>query len=72
MRTTEERKTNTAEEMEWEMEDREAFRREREQGRFEDLNQGIQTGTYDSRRTGIKWGPSYRVRQKARKPKPKE
>lgn len=72
MKTKEERKDKTAEGMELEMEDREAFRREREQGRFEDLNQGIQTGTYDSRRTGIKWGPSYRLRKKARKPKAKE
>ncbi len=28
----------------------------------QDLNQGMQTGTHDSIRTGINWGPAYQTR----------
>jgi hypothetical protein len=29
----------------------------------QDLNQGMDTGTYSSNRLGVDWGPSYRVRR---------
>jgi hypothetical protein len=34
----------------------------------QDLNQGMQTGTHDSTRSGVNWGPAYRKRQKKHKP----
>lgn len=67
MRATEERKSEIVDEMERSMEDRQQARRDRELAEQEDLNQGIQTGTYDSRRSGINWGPSYRRRRKVAK-----
>lgn len=72
MSTTKERKIRTEQEMELEMEDRQNARREHEREGLEELNQGFQTGTYDSRKTGVKWGPSYRARKRARKPQPKD
>ncbi len=38
----------------------------------QDLNQGMQTGTHDAVRTGINWGPAFRVRNTpSRKPRKK-
>jgi hypothetical protein len=72
MSTEKQEKSRTAKEMELEMEDRQNARREHEREGFEDLNQGFQTGTYDYRRLGVKWGPSYRVRKRAAKSQPKD
>ena len=33
-----------------------------ERNEEQDLNQGMDTGTHDSTRHGVAWGPSYRVR----------
>jgi hypothetical protein len=63
MTTIEDGKSNTAEEMESEMEERDQARREEESGDWEDLNQGIQTGTHGSTHLGVRWGPSYRTRR---------
>jgi len=41
-------------------EDREERRRTDEQNEQEDLNQGMETGTHDSRRSGVNWGESYK------------
>lgn len=71
MSTTKQEESRTANEMELEMEDRQNARREHEREGLEDLNQGFQTGTYDSRKAGVKWGPSYRVRKRTRKSQPK-
>jgi hypothetical protein len=56
------------EEYEAELEDHDSFRRENERSTQGDLNQGMQTGTHDSAKLGVNWGPSYRT--KRRKPKP--
>ncbi len=37
-------------------------RRATERAKQQDLNQGMDTGTHESGRTGINWGPSYQVR----------
>jgi len=71
MSNTKEQKSRTAKKMELEMEDRQDARREHERAGLEDLNQGFQTGTYDYRKPGVKWGPSYRVRKRAAKSQPK-
>ena len=42
---------------------------EAERHEHEDLNQGMQTGTHDALRTGIKWGPSYRIKESTADPK---
>jgi hypothetical protein len=60
-------KSDTAEEIEFKMEEREQTRREEERGEWEDLNQSLQTGTHDAVHQGIKWGPSYRTRRKQAK-----
>lgn len=65
----EDRKSDTAEEMEAKMEDREQVRREAERGEWEDLNQSIQTGTHDATRRGIRWGASYKTRRRKSKAK---
>jgi hypothetical protein len=41
------------------MKDREEGRRQRERAEREDLNQGMQTGTYDSMNRRVRWGSSY-------------
>ena len=64
MSITNERKSKVPEELESELEDREEVRREDERSDWEDLNQGMQTGTHDVKHRGIKWGPSYRTRRK--------
>ena len=43
-----------------EQEDREERRRSDEQNEQEELNQGMSTGTHDSKRSGVDWGDSYR------------
>lgn len=65
----EERRSDTAEEMELKIEARDEARREEERGEFEDLNQSIQTGTHDAIHSGIRWGPSYKTRRKRSKSK---
>ncbi len=71
MTTAKQPKSRTAKQMELEMEDRQEARREQEREGSEELNQGFQTGTYDYRKTGVKWGPSYRTRKWAAKSQPK-
>ncbi len=51
-----------------EMEDRVEGRREDERAKQQDLNQGMETGTHDSNRSGINWGPSYKTPAKRSKP----
>lgn len=43
-------------------EQREEERRTTERNEEQDLNQGMDTGTHDSTRRGVAWGPSYQVR----------
>jgi hypothetical protein len=43
-------------------EQREEERRMTERNEEQDLNQGMDTGTHDSTRRGVAWGPSYQVR----------
>lgn len=58
MTTERERKSQTADEMEQEMEERDDSRLEYDRAEREDLNQGMATGTHDSTRRGVNWGPS--------------
>jgi hypothetical protein len=53
------KRTNQSSDMQLE-EDREEQRRESEEAEQQDLNQGMDTGTHDSNRHGVDWGPSYR------------
>lgn len=65
MSTADQHDHRAAEEMASEMERRQEARREAERATWRDLNQGLEDpGGYDTRYTGIKWGPSYRVRRK--------
>ncbi len=68
MGDTDERNSKAAEEMESEMEDRDAARAQDDRAEQEDLTQGMDTGTHDSTHRGVKWGPSYRVRPKPAQP----
>jgi hypothetical protein len=68
MDDTDERKSETAAEIESEAEVRDEARAEDDRAEREDLNQGMDTGTHDSIHRGVNWGPSYRVRPKAEKP----
>jgi hypothetical protein len=44
-----------------------------ERNEEQDLNQGMDTGTHDSTRRGVAWGPSYQVRSTTiRKPQKKD
>jgi hypothetical protein len=62
------RRSEIGEEMEAEIEERDQARGERERSQREDLNVGgLQTGTYDSPHR-VHWGPSYRIKRKAREP----
>jgi hypothetical protein len=58
------KKPEAADSMESEMEDRDENRRQDERAERQDLNQGMETGTHDSARFGVKWGRSYRVPSK--------
>ncbi len=42
-------------------EEREEERRTAEQNEQQDLNQGMDTGTHDTTRSGVDWGKSYRT-----------
>jgi len=64
---TEEEKSKAAEETAAEMEERQEVRRQKEQSQWQDLNQGIQTGTHDTQYTGPRWGSSYKIRRKKSK-----
>jgi hypothetical protein len=68
MGDTDERKSETAAEIESEAEVRDEARAEDDRAEREDLTQGMDTGTHDSIHRGVNWGPSYRVRPKAEKP----
>jgi len=43
-------------------EQRDEERRTIDRNEEQDLNQGMDTGTHDSTRRGVAWGPSYQVR----------
>jgi hypothetical protein len=60
-------KTQTPD-LEAEQEEREEERRTAEQNEQQDLNQGMDTGTHDTTRSGVDWGKSYRTRTKNVKP----
>jgi len=62
----EEIKSKIADELESEMERRDEGRLESERAEMEDLNQGMGTGTHDSTRHGVNWGPSYGSAGKAK------
>ena len=53
------------EKLDAEMEQHTGARRANERAKQQDLNQGMDTGTHESGRTGINWGPSYQVRSTA-------
>ncbi|MGA7794666.1 MAG: hypothetical protein WCA19_16640 [Candidatus Acidiferrales bacterium] len=67
-RKEERRTTEQAEEhnlnqgLEAEEEQLEEGRRTTERNERQDLNQGMDTGTHDSTRRGVNWGPAYQVR----------
>jgi hypothetical protein len=44
-------------------EQREEERHTTERNEEQELNQGMDTGTHDSTRRGVAWGPSYQVRR---------
>jgi hypothetical protein len=69
MSDTEDPKDKIANELEAEMEERDESRLEAERTELEDLNQGMSTGTTDSTRHGVKWGPSYTSSGAAAAPK---
>ena len=62
---------NLSEEVIADEEQREEDRRADERDEQQDLNQGMQTGTYDDGRTGINWGPDYEI-PNTRKPEKKD
>jgi len=68
MSDIDDRKSEAAEEMESEIEERDQARVQDDRAEQEDLNQGMDTGTHDSTRRGVNWGPSYRIRPKTTKP----
>ena len=49
--------------------ERDEDRVEDDQAEQQDLNQGMDTGTHDSKRFGVRWGPSYRKHVKPAEPK---
>jgi hypothetical protein len=63
---TEERNLNQG--LEAEEKDREEGRSIAQRDKQQDLNQGMETGTHDSIRHGVDWGPAY---QKKREPNKK-
>jgi hypothetical protein len=68
MGDTNERKSEVADDMESEMEERDDARVQDDRAEREDLNQGMDTGTHDSTHRGVKWGPSYKMRPRTTKP----
>lgn len=53
-------------------EQREEERRTTERNEEQDLNQGMDTGTHDSTRRGVAWGPSYQVRSNTSRKRQKQ
>jgi hypothetical protein len=72
MSPKEERESKAVDELESELEDRDTFRRENERSEQGDLNQGMQTGTHDSSKLGVNWGPSYKTKRKKAPKVPKD
>jgi len=66
--TTKSTDTEVGKDMESELDIKNDERRDDDRAVQEDLNQGMETGTHETARTGINWGPSYRAPGK-RKPK---
>ena len=64
----EDRVTEAVEEMEQGIVYHDEIRRFSERAEWADLNQGFQTGTYNSAHIGIRWGPSHRIRPRPAKP----
>jgi hypothetical protein len=64
--STEDRKSEIAEEMEADIEYREDSYLDNERAGREDLNQGMNTGTHDFTHRGVNWPPSYRIRGNSR------
>ncbi len=60
--------SKVADELDAEMNEREAERLEGEQDEQQDLNQGMDTGTHSSTKSGVDWGPSYRNLSEPAKP----
>jgi flagellar biosynthesis/type III secretory pathway protein FliH len=69
MNTKNEHELGAAEELESQADHRDEGRLEVERDEQEDLNQGMQTGTHDAFHSGIKWGSSYRVKERTTSPK---
>jgi hypothetical protein len=68
MSAAKERDSKAAEEMRSKLEDREEARLEAERSTLKGLNQGMENpASQDTTHRGIRWGPSYRSRRKARK-----
>jgi hypothetical protein len=53
---------NQVENLESDVKEREEDRSEADRDQQQDLNQGMDTGTHDTERTGINWGDDYKVR----------
>jgi hypothetical protein len=69
MATREERNSKAAEEMKLGLEEKDKARREAEQAKLQDLNQGTEDpAARGASHHGIHWGPSYKTRRKAAKP----
>jgi hypothetical protein len=72
MNAKEERKTETAEKMKSELEERQEARKDDERFRLQDLNQGMQDPAgHETTHSRIRWGPSYKTRRKRAKPEEK-
>jgi hypothetical protein len=69
---TEAAENEVAKNMESEMEDRDETRREGDRAEQQDLNQGMDTGTHASTRSGVNWPASYRNLSTRVPDKPKE
>ena len=68
MGDTDKRTSETANEMETELDERDESRVQDDRAVREDLNQGMDTGTHDSTRRGVKWGRSYKMGIRTTKP----
>lgn len=66
MNTPAEDKSRPAEEYESALEARDDVRTEAERRGLKSLNQGMDSGGYDASHPGIKWGPTFRKRRKAK------
>jgi hypothetical protein len=61
--------SEVAEDMESKMEERDEGRSEHQRIEQQDLNQGIDTGTHDSTRSGVNWPASFKTHPMEEKPK---